>query len=396
MTSSNPYLERAKQGDPDAIAYLMRRSLQSKGIEVSAQEEGDTLLVTLEGAQPVNREAVVAFIRKGMLELDISSLRSVQVDWRQQGSLLSEWTEEIPLSGGSGLDFGSASLSSLDEPADPPPTIDDMDLPDDPGMGDDDGLPVGMAMDDLGGADSTMDDESMGMPEEETSAPEKKKASTSPIVLLLLLAAVLGGGWYFYQEGYFDSLIAQLPEPMRQYFPPSSAGSAPVETDVATEPGETDGEGDPAAVAPEEGADPTVAESPAAAPDGATPPAGESPVAAAPEPPTPPAAESPAASPSPAPASPAPAAPQAAPAPAATTAPAVEPSFNVGVRQAIKASELAQSAQSAAEWSAVAQAWQAAVNAMKQVPETDANYSTAQNRIPTYEKNLAYAKSLAQ
>ncbi|MEM1425120.1 MAG: hypothetical protein AAGF75_01000 [Cyanobacteria bacterium P01_H01_bin.130] len=386
MTSSNPYLERAKQGDPDAIAYLMRRSLQSKGIEVSAQEEGDTLLVTLEGAQPVNREAVVAFIRKGMLELDVSSLRSVQVDWRQQGSLLSEWTEEIVLSEGGGVTFGdSGSLSQIDDPMEPPApidSIDDMDLPDDGGldMGEMPGMdPMGMDADgDMSG------DKPMDLMDETSSEPEKKKASTSPIVLLLLLAALLGGGWYFYREGYFDSVIAQLPDPVRQYLPPSTGA-------VATDP---EAPADPAApeegaAAPEDGA-PAATDSPAPA-DGETPVAADSPAPA--ESPVAAAPDAPAASPIPE--EPAAAAPQNAPSPVATTAP-TEPPFNVGVREAIKASELTQTAQSPAEWSAVAQAWQAAVTAMKQVPETDANYATAQDRIPTYEQNLAYAQGNAQ
>ena len=369
----------------------MRRSLQSKGIEVSAQEEGDTLLVTLEGAQPVNREAVVAFIRKGMLELDIQTLRAVQVDWRQQGSLLSEWTEEISLSGAGGTNFESMSLSELDEPMESPPSIDDMDLPDDGGLEFDDSASDALALDDMDSGENAMDEAPMDLPEDEGPAAEKKKGSTSPIILLLLLAAVLGGGWYFYREGYFDSVIAQLPEPMRQYLPPSTGvapdGSVPV---------------DPAAPAP-------VAEgTPAASPEASAAPAeGASPAPAASEVPTPPAASpapTPVASTPPAPAAtPTPsAAPQSAPAapsPEATTAPAppaAEPSFNVGVRSAIQASNLAQSAKTAAEWSAVAKAWQSAVDAMKKVPETDANYSVAQDRIPTYEKNLAYAKSNAQ
>ncbi len=382
MTSSNPYLERAKQGDPDAIAYLMRRSLQSKGIEVSAQEEGDTLLVTLEGAQPVNREAVVAFIRKGMLELDVSSLRSVQVDWRQQGSLLSEWTEEIVLSEGGGVTFGdTGSLSQIDDPIEPPPpidAIDDMDLPDDGGMDMGD-MPGGdpMGLDSMDADGDMSGDEPMDLKDETSPKPEKKKATTSPIVLLLLLAALLGGGWYFYREGYFDSVIAQLPDPVRQYFPPST-GAVATDPDAPADPAAAPEEG---AAAPEDGA-PAAGETPAAAD---SPAPAESPVAAAPE--------APAASPSPE--APAPAAPQNAPAPAATTAP-TEPPFNVGVREAIKASELTQTAQTPAEWAAVAQAWQAAVTAMKQVPETDANYATAQDRIPTYEQNLAYAQGNAQ
>ncbi|MGD1939013.1 MAG: hypothetical protein ACFCA4_15880 [Cyanophyceae cyanobacterium] len=399
MTSSNPYLERAKQGDPDAIAYLMRRSLQSKGIEVSAQEEGDTLLVTLEGAQPVNREAVVAFIRKGMMELDISSLRSVQVDWRQQGSLLSEWTEEIPLNEGGGTNFGSAGLSGMDEPMNAPPPIDDGDLPGDEAMSLEDVYANEMADNDFGAsndfADSIDGDESMDDMQEEAPAPEKKKSSTSPIVLLLLLAAVLGGGWYFFQEGYFNPLIAMLPESIRQNIPtPAGAPDDGVATDPAADPAATDpaateagegGEGTDPEASPEES--PVAAESPASAAGDETPAAAESPAGEGD--PVAEASPAPAASPSPA------AAPQAAPSPAATTAPA-EPSFNVGVRQAIKASQLAQTATTPAEWSAVAQAWQAAVNAMKEVPQTDANYATAQDRIPTYEKNLAYAQSLSQ
>ena len=107
----------------------------------------------------------VLFRSKGMMELDISSLRSVQVDWRQQGSLLSEWTEEIPLNEGGGTNFGSAGLSGMDEPMNAPPPIDDGDLPGDEAMSLEDVYANEMADNDFGAsndfADSIDGDESM-------------------------------------------------------------------------------------------------------------------------------------------------------------------------------------------------------------------------------------------
>ncbi|GAB4358087.1 MAG: hypothetical protein Fur0042_27520 [Cyanophyceae cyanobacterium] len=393
--AQNPQLERAKQGDPDAIAALMQRSLEAKGISVRAESDGsETLLVTLEGPQAVNRDALVSFIQKGMMQLGISTLSTVKVEWQERGSFLTEWTAEIPLDGSAASTFdsvplsdmgpagGGASLEDVDDGA-----LEDEDFDDeaDAGMhGDEDELE-----EEEDGAVGETDGKAAKKDKKKGKDKEKKSSSSTPLLLLLLIAAILGGLWYLYRDGRLDAYIAQLPEsvqgPIRQYLPPVSeagmTGEEPVPVDPAASPS-------PAAPAAEAPAESPAAEAPAASPSPAAPaesPAAEAP-AASPSPEAPaesPAAEAPAASPSPA-------APAASPSPAGPAQ-----SFATAVRSATQAAQAAQTAQTAQEWSAVAQAWQAAIAGMQAVPEGDVNYEVARDRIPTYERNRRYAETNA-
>lgn len=388
----NPQLERAKQGDPDAIAALMQRSLEAKGISVRAESDStEILLVTLEGPQAVNRDALVSFIQKGMMQLGIRSLRTVKVEWQEQGSFLTEWTAEIPLDGSAASTFDSVPLSDMG-PASGSATLEDVDdgaLEDE----DDGEFEIGPEDEDdeMGMADG--DDDALGESDAKAGKKDKKKggkkdkgqdkdkkSSSTPLLLLLLLAALLGGLWYLYREGQLDAYIAQLPEsvqgPIRQYLPPASglgaAGDAPV-TEETPAP-EAPAAETPAAEAPAPGA---PAETPTPeAPAAAESPAPEAPAAEAPA--EPPAAEAPVA---------------ASPTPAAPAAPAQ--SFVGAVRSATQAAQAAQTARTAQEWSAVAQAWQAAIAGMQAVPEGDQNYEVARDRIPTYERNRRYAETNA-
>ncbi len=351
MAQPNPQLERAKQGDPEAIAALMSRSLKPKGIEVRAESGGDVLQVTLEGAQPVNRTALVDFIRKGMMQLGIESLRAVQVDWRQSGSLLTEWTEEIPLQESGDFDFAAASLSQIDDPASE--------------AGDASSL----------AGDPTSEVESATVEPNDKKSKKRKSAKTSqsssPLVLVLGLVAIALGLWYFYREGKLDSVIAQLPASVQQFLPPSTGSTTDPEMPLESPSPEGEAEEAPEATAPAESPAPEAAP----APD-AEPAPEEAPEAAAP-------AESPA--------------PEATPAPdAAPEAAPVTGDFAAGVRNAMRAAELAQTAQTAAEWTAVAAEWEAAIAQFQAMPASDPNYGKAQERIPTYQTNLQYAQTNAE
>ena len=70
---------------------------------------------------------------------------------------------------------------------------------------------------------------------------------------------------------------------------------------------------------------------------------------------------------------------------------ATSPHFDEAVRTAIMASEATQTAETAQQWGEVADLWQQAIESMKAVPETDANYQTAQTKAGKYEANLSYA-----
>lgn len=376
MAPTNPQLERAKQGDPEAIAALMRRSLEPKGINVQAESGGDVLRVVLEGSQPVNREALLAFIRKGMLQLGVSGLRSIAVEWRQPGSLLTDWSDSISLD--DDVPYGgfndAVSMSQIESPATPPIATDD--LPDS-----DMGYGTGYDMSNMTDYDSDPPkDESMGT-DDATTKPKKKSTTSpfSPLVLVGLLGAVVAGLYYFYQKGDLDSVVVQLPPEVQQYVPPVGGGA----TD-STEPAAlVDPAASPAPAAPAPASPPAEAAAPAAP---ANPPAAApaSPVAAAPA-----SAASPAAPPPPAPA-------PAAPAPAAPAPAQVNPDFAEAVRKATSAANLAQTAKTKADWLKVAGEWQAASALMQKVPADSPNAAIAQNRAPQYAQNSAIAKARAQ
>lgn len=371
MATTNPQLERAKQGDPEAIAALMRRSLEPKGINVQAESGGDVLRVVLEGSQPVNREALLAFIRKGMLQLGVKGLRSIAVEWRQPGSLLTDWTDSISLDDDEPYGLDALSMSQIEAPNTPPVDMDA--LSDDDSYGGGYGAQYGMEDDSL----PMDDDESLESEDSsEPTKPAKKGGGGGLIGLLLGLIAIGGGLYYLYTKGHLNEVVASLPPEVQVYLPPVTPESAePAITADGTEAPATS----PAPAAESPAASPAPAEAPAASPAPASPaPAAESP-----------AAEAPAAVPaSPAPASPAPAASPAANQP--------NPDFAEAVRKATSAAKLAQTAKTKAEWTTVAAEWQAASALMQKVPADSPNASIAQNRAPQYAQNAAIARANAQ
>jgi hypothetical protein len=96
MTQPN-LLELAKQGDAQAIASLMNRQLQPKGITVKVALKDACLQIMLESAQVPNQQALVAFIRKGITGLGAASIARVKIYGRQAGEDLTVWTEEFEL-----------------------------------------------------------------------------------------------------------------------------------------------------------------------------------------------------------------------------------------------------------------------------------------------------------
>ena len=72
-------VELAKQGEPQAIATLINVTLEPKGVTATAAVEDDCLYVFLSSARMLNAKALVAFIQRGILRLEVSSIQQVQV-----------------------------------------------------------------------------------------------------------------------------------------------------------------------------------------------------------------------------------------------------------------------------------------------------------------------------
>lgn len=98
MAQTQPnLLELAKQGNAKAIAALMNRQLQPKGITAKAALKDGCLQIMLESAQVPNQQALVAFIRKGITGLGAIAIETVKVYGRQTGEEFPGWSQEIDL-----------------------------------------------------------------------------------------------------------------------------------------------------------------------------------------------------------------------------------------------------------------------------------------------------------
>lgn len=96
MTQQN-ILELAKQGDVKAIASLMNRQLQPKGITAKVVLKQDCLQVMLESEQPQNQQTLVTFVCKGITGLGIESIKRVHIYGRQMGEEFPDWSQNIEL-----------------------------------------------------------------------------------------------------------------------------------------------------------------------------------------------------------------------------------------------------------------------------------------------------------
>jgi len=96
MTQPN-LLELAKQGDAQAIASLINRQLQPKGITVKVALKDACLQIMVESAQVPNQQALVAFLRKGITGLTTASIERVKIYGRQAGEEFPAWNQEFEL-----------------------------------------------------------------------------------------------------------------------------------------------------------------------------------------------------------------------------------------------------------------------------------------------------------
>src|SRR4028118_254960 len=114
MTQRN-LKELAKQGDVKAIATLMNRALQPKGITAKVQLKDCCLQVMLESTQVPKQQFCVALIGEGMRRLGVSSIKSLRIFGRQRGEDFPAWTEELPLDSQPNV-AASLAQSSLTSP----------------------------------------------------------------------------------------------------------------------------------------------------------------------------------------------------------------------------------------------------------------------------------------
>lgn len=103
-------MELAKKGDPLAIAALINRSLESKGIHAQAHLEGECLKISLQASQIPNQKAVITIIQRGMIILQVEQIKRVKVlTYRSDNNYLA-WQHEFALDDSENQSFTHQSL----------------------------------------------------------------------------------------------------------------------------------------------------------------------------------------------------------------------------------------------------------------------------------------------
>lgn len=91
-------LELAKQGRPTAIAALINRSLEPKGITAKAALKGRCLQITLAAPKVPNQKVLAGFIYQGVMKLGPEAIASLKVLGLQNGQKAPAWSQEFKLS----------------------------------------------------------------------------------------------------------------------------------------------------------------------------------------------------------------------------------------------------------------------------------------------------------
>jgi hypothetical protein len=96
MTEPN-LLKLAKKGNAKALTAILNQSLQPQNITAKVNRKDDYLQILLESAQTPDQEAMVSFIRKGLIKLEIESIQTVKVYGRKTGEESPAWSKKIEL-----------------------------------------------------------------------------------------------------------------------------------------------------------------------------------------------------------------------------------------------------------------------------------------------------------
>ncbi|HEY9644779.1 MAG TPA: hypothetical protein V6C88_00335 [Chroococcidiopsis sp.] len=369
MTQSN-LVEQAKQGNPQAIATLMNRTLNPKGVTAIVERQGDRLAVVLESAQVPNQSVSVNFVEAGLKSLGVAGIQAINVSGKQVGAEAIAWNQTLDWSPTVTPPPPPPRPAVPPPPPPPPPLAADtrpMSPPIPPLKPADPGYDAGLANAAANGFD----------PADEA-----------------ILAEMPTQDEFDFEEEYVKTDFPELVDDEDDLLETPTV----VEFPVTPEPASA------ADVPSEYAADMPPSAAPMAASSAASSTANGNPLGwlvvvltavlsfgiigytlwlALNTTSSMPPAETPAPTGSPTPS------PQAA-----SPTPQGEP-YQAGLAQGFKAATLAQSAQSIDDWNLVVSQWQQAIALLQQVPAADPNYATAQEKIATYQGNLQIAQQKA-
>jgi len=90
-------IQRAQQGDAEAIAALMNVALETIGATAKATMQGQWLHILLEAYKPLNPEACIEFVSTGIEQLGIDDLAAFVLYGRLIGQEQPEWIRQVKL-----------------------------------------------------------------------------------------------------------------------------------------------------------------------------------------------------------------------------------------------------------------------------------------------------------
>lgn len=96
MVAANP-MELAKQGDADAIAALMNKALQSRGIKVSGKAIRGCLTIIAESKEVPDQTFLTDYLSKGVKSINPLSLERMVVQGKEIGKPKIAWRENVNL-----------------------------------------------------------------------------------------------------------------------------------------------------------------------------------------------------------------------------------------------------------------------------------------------------------
>ncbi|MGG6267689.1 type IV pilin-like G/H family protein [Leptolyngbya sp. AN03gr2] len=94
---SSNLMQQAKQGNAEAIAALMNRHLEPKGITAGISLQNGQLQVTLEGSEVPNQSQMFAFVKQGISGLKSQFIHTVQLTGKVRGEISPAWSDEFRL-----------------------------------------------------------------------------------------------------------------------------------------------------------------------------------------------------------------------------------------------------------------------------------------------------------
>lgn len=98
MTASLDLIwQQARQGQAEAIAHLMNRTLQAKGVRALVRRQGDCLQIMFEAARSLPPQVCVQFVCRGLKQLAPQGVLRVRLHARLLGEEWPEWTQTVDL-----------------------------------------------------------------------------------------------------------------------------------------------------------------------------------------------------------------------------------------------------------------------------------------------------------